>query len=99
MFKAKSTEGVNGDVSEKTDLQGRFSLRIIKGLKWQISSGIFGSADTFENCPKFEELVKQSEESWTEIHSEAVEITAETDIHNLVVCFPFPKCRRKERDE
>ena len=95
-FKANGTYGRDGNASEKTDAQGRFKLKIVKGVKGVIFSDVFVSHDSYENCPKFDALIKESGKNFTSIETSEVTIEGDQDIFDLVIKFPFPACKRKK---
>ena len=59
-FKSTGTYGRDGDASDKTDGEGRFKLKIIKGVKGVISSEIYSSIGGYANCPKLDALIKET---------------------------------------
>jgi hypothetical protein len=75
--------------------KGRCSLRVIKGLTGNVSSETYIFAGIFGNCPAVDALVKHSPEKNLEIKTPAIRIEAAHDLRNLVLRFPFPKCKAK----
>lgn len=95
-FKATDTYGRDGDVREKTDANGKFKLKIIKGVKGVISSDVWASIGSYEKCPKLDALIKETGRDSATIKSSEVTIEADRDIFDLVLKFPFPECKRKQ---
>ena len=93
---AAVTKDVNGSAEAQTDEKGRFSLTVIKGLSGDVGSETFGYAGMFENCPAFDTLVQNSPQKYIAFKAPAIRIDAERDINNLVLRFPFPKCKTKD---
>lgn len=95
-FKANETYGRDGNVREKTDANGRFKLKIIKGVKGVISSGLYASVGSYENCPKLDALIKETGQKFADIKTPEVTTEADQDVFDLVLKFPFPACKRKQ---
>ena len=95
-FVPATTNSVNGIAETETDGKGRFSFRVIKGLTGTVISETYIFAGIFGNCPAVDALVKDSPEKHAEIKTPAVRIEAEHDIRNLVLRFPFPRCKSKD---
>ena len=79
-----------------SDSEGRFTIRVLRGAKGEIFATIFASVGDYDKCPKLDALIKASGKERTAIHSSTLKVTAEHDVDNLVVQFPFPSCKRKE---
>ena len=86
----------DADQSDRTDTEGRFTIRILKGAKGEIFGEFYASLGDFDKCPKLDALIKASGEETAEIKTPTIKIDAEHDIENLVLQFPFPRCKRKE---
>ncbi|MDX6384519.1 MAG: hypothetical protein QOK48_2092 [Blastocatellia bacterium] len=96
-FKASQKENVSGDVTEKSDENGRFSLKILKGLKGDLSSEMYVYRAEFEDCPKLDELIKKGGRDFASIKTNSLAIEADDNIYNLELAFPFPGCKKKEQ--
>ena len=94
-FKATSPD-INGDVSESTNKDGHFKMRVVKGVKGVLSSDFYASIGRYIDCPKLDALIKESGEKFATIKTEPVTIEANQDIADVVMRFPFPACKRKE---
>lgn len=95
-FSPASTDRTEGYVQADTDEKGRFSLKIIKGLKGRINSVTFGQQGAHEECPEFNALLKDSADNPPQVSTPAIAIEAEQDLHGLVLRLPFPRCTSKE---
>jgi carboxypeptidase family protein len=82
--------------SETTDSEGRFTIRVLKGAKGEIFGEFYASLGDFEKCPKLDALIKASGEETPAIKTPGLKVDAEHDTENLVLQFPFPKCKKKE---
>lgn len=95
-FKANETYGRDGNERGKTDAEGRFKLKIVKGVKGVILSDLFVYLDKYENCPKLDALIKESGKDNAMIKSSEVTIEGDQDVFDVVIKFPFPACKRKK---
>jgi len=96
-FKADKSDKIDGDVSEETNAEGKFSLKILKNVKGQLSSDMYVYAGEFVDCPKVESLIKKSGRDNATIKTNIVDIQAEHNLYNLELVFPFPSCKKKEQ--
>jgi hypothetical protein len=94
-FKTTSPD-VNGDVSEYTNKEGRFRLKLVKGVKGVLSSDFYASIGRFEDCAKLDSLVKETGQRFAAIKTEDITIEAIQDIADVQLKFPFPMCKKKE---
>jgi hypothetical protein len=88
-------EGIDGNVSDYTDSEGRFTFEIIKGVKGQIFGALFVSARWYVDCPKLDALIKESGEDHTTVKTPPINIEANQDVEDVVLRFPFPRCKEK----
>jgi hypothetical protein len=94
-FKAdKSPDDFEGDATTKTDASGRFTLKILKGLKGKLCGEMYGYVGEFEKCPKLEAIIKKTGQDHADIRTDVHEIQAETDLDNLELRYPFPGCKK-----
>lgn len=97
-FKATEMEGIDGDVSEQTDAEGRFSLKILKGVKGELSAADYVYVGKFENCPKVDDLVRKTGRDYAEIKTNVITLQAERNLYDVTLMFPFPGCKKAKRD-
>lgn len=93
-FKVNKREDKSGDVSEKTDSAGRFSLKILKGLSGELSAEDFLMEGYYKDCPKVDELIAKSSHRSTTVQTNIIKIEAEQNRYNLELVFPFPRCEK-----
>lgn len=85
------------DQSELTDVEGRFTIRVLKGLKGEVFGEFPASLGEYLKCPKLDALIKASSgKDYAEIKTPVIKVDAERDVDGLVLEFPFPKCKQKE---
>lgn len=90
----KTKDDIEGSARARTDAQGRFSLKILKGLEGQLFGVMYTYTGEFENCPKLEQEIKQTGGTNAELKTPVVEILAESDLQNVDLKFPFPGCKK-----
>lgn len=94
-FKSRAgKEDVSADAHARTDAQGRFSIKILKGLKGKLYGSMYTYSGEFENCPKLEAIIKESGNTSAEVKTAEVEIQAENNLYNLELKYTFPSCRK-----
>lgn len=91
---AKTKDDIEGDARARTDAQGRFSIKILKGLKGELFGEMYTYIGEFENCPKLEQEIKKTGSTNAEIKTPVVEIQAESDLQNVDLKYPFPGCKK-----
>jgi hypothetical protein len=95
---AKAEAGVDANASDRTDAKGRFSLKILKGVKGKLYGSMFTYIGEFKNCPKLESIIKKSGNTSAEVETPVLEIQAENNLYNVELKYPFPACE-KAKDE
>lgn len=86
-------EKVNGNVSEKTDKDGRFTLTVLKGLTGELTANEFLFKDRFKNCPKVDELIAKGGNYLT-VYTNVVKLTTEQDVYEVELTLPIPQCEK-----
>lgn len=85
--------------SGSTNENGEFSFKILKGSRGNLSGRMFTYSGEYKNCPALEKLIKASGQSVPTIRTALMPITADRDIFDLVVKFPFPRCEKADDDD
>lgn len=88
---------VDGDALAETDAQGRFRIKILKGLRGELYGVMYTYAGEFENCPKLEAIIKKAGELTPEVNTPAVKVQADADLYDLELKYKFPGCRKAKR--
>ncbi|HET7286601.1 MAG TPA: hypothetical protein VFI71_03985, partial [Pyrinomonadaceae bacterium] len=92
-FKVTQTnDKVDGDVSEKTDEAGNFSLSILKGLTGELWAEDWLYAGINKNCPKVDELIAKSGSNNVTVKTNIVKLTTDQDVYEVELTLPFPRC-------
>lgn len=95
-FTAEDTATTYGSAHDETDAAGRFSFRLLKGVKGEIASEEYVYPDKFENCPKIDELVKKSGGDSLVIKTNVIALQAEEHTYGLELVYPFTRCKEKK---
>ncbi|HEX8128584.1 MAG TPA: hypothetical protein VF527_05730 [Pyrinomonadaceae bacterium] len=95
----KTKDNVEGGARATTDAQGRFSIKILKGLKGELYGRMYTYVGEFENCPKLDQEIKQTGVTHAELKTPIVEIQADGDLQNVDLKYPFPGCRKAKRPQ
>jgi hypothetical protein len=94
-FKPGETkDNIDGEARAKTDSKGRFSIKILKGLKGELYGEMYTYIGEFENCPKLESVIKKTGQDNAELKTPAIEIQAENNLYNLELRYQFPGCKK-----
>lgn len=87
-------EKIDGDVHEKTDDAGRFTLTVLKGLTGELWAEEFLMKDLYKNCPKVDELIAKSKDDTVTVSSNVIKLTTEQDVFGVELTLPFPRCEK-----
>ena len=94
-FDAVAKPGFDGFVVAETNAEGRFTIRILKGLQGNLETGVAVYPETYQNCPALAAFMKQTGEPSGYFSTQESRIEAEQDISNLVLRLPIPSCQPK----
>lgn len=95
-FKAEKKDKYDGDARAKTDSQGRFLIKILKGMRGKLVGSMYTYIGEFENCPKLEAIIRQQNDKSTSYDAKTpeIEINAVENIFDVKLNFPFPGCKK-----
>lgn len=83
--------------SARIDANGRFTLKILKGQKGKFYGKFSAYLDEYENCPKLNDLIRDSGERSLDIKTQIIEIEATSNLSEVELTFPLTACKRKYR--
>ncbi|HMM78855.1 MAG TPA: hypothetical protein PKC65_02415 [Pyrinomonadaceae bacterium] len=86
------------DINAKTNENGEFSIRLIKGVKGSIVGTLITYSGKYENCPKLEAAIKASGSSVPTLETTEIKVDPITDLSEIELRFPFPSCKRAKDD-
>lgn len=84
------------DSRAKSDSQGRFTVRILKGMKGRLFGSTYTYLGEYENCPKLEELIKATGKTNLTAKTPPIEVSGEENVYNVELKFPFPFCKKSD---
>jgi hypothetical protein len=91
---APKNEKVDGDVSEQTDTNGKFTLRVLKGVTGDLFGEEWVMTGLYKNCPKVDELISKNGGSSLTLSSNVVKVSGEQDVYEVELTLPFPRCEK-----
>ena len=94
-FEGIDKPGILGWSTDETDEQGRFSLKIIKGLQGKLLSKMGVYHGMYRNCPVMDALVKETPQKLAVLSTQEIKIEAEQDLTNMILRFSVPSCPAK----
>ena len=94
-FRAEKTDELtDGDAFTRTDENGKFSLRVLKGLKGKLAGEVWLDENDFTECPQIVALLKMKGEiGWLEHKTDALEIQTQGNVGNIELKLPFASCK------
>jgi hypothetical protein len=84
-------------LSVRSDLEGRFEFRLLKGATGTIQGEIRTFAGEFENCPRLESLIKESGATLFLAKSNVVKVNTLDPQESVDISFPFPSCKKAKQ--
>jgi hypothetical protein len=93
-FEPTTKPEVDGLVITQTDGQGRFSLKILKGLEGSVYGSMSVIAGTYARCPELKSLVIREQDRIT-VRSRDLKIETQRDLSNLDLQLLYPDCTKK----
>ena len=78
----------------KTDSQGKFSIKILKGAHGSLYGWMYTFVGEFENCKQLDRLIQQAGKGVPEIKTSSVEVSTQNNIYSVVLKFSFPSCKK-----
>ena len=94
-FEAEKTDELtDGDAFTRTDEDGRFSLRVLRGLKGRLVGEVNLVENEFRECPQVIALLKtKGEIAWRVQKTDAVEIQTQGNVDNMELRLRFATCK------
>jgi hypothetical protein len=99
-FSDKSKDKFAYDAGAKTDAKGRFSLKILKGMKGRVFGAMYTYTGEFEKCPKLDALIRQKGKNGSyEAKTQEITVSGEENLFGVELKFPFPGCNKFPRSK
>lgn len=95
-FSAVETDkNIDGSAFSLTDAEGRFSIKILKGLEGTLSGFVTLDRNQFEACPQIIKLLDESGNvGWRDKKSNAVKIKTDKNLDLAELKLSFPSCNK-----
>jgi hypothetical protein len=90
----KTVAKVDGGAQAMTDAQGRFSIKILKGLKGQLYGAMYSYLGKFENCPNLDKAIKETGRLVAELKTPLLQVVAESNQYDVELRYSFPGCKK-----
>lgn len=90
----RAEDGVDGNSSATTDAEGRFSIKVLKGITGLVYGHVFIIAEKHLNCPALEKVFTERGSRTAEIDSDKTQVVAHQDRDGLILKLPFPFCQK-----
>lgn len=94
---ADKKPNISGNAKARTDAQGRFTLKILKGSSGRLFGTMYIYLDNSGNCPELEKIIKPTGKAYAEPKTNEIEIEATSNLTEIKLIFPFSSCA-KARD-
>lgn len=93
-FKAENTdELVEGDDFTRTDENGKFSLRVLKGLSGELFGEVTLNESEFKDCPQVIAFLREKGGINWRKRTDAIRIQTQKNVDQVELKLPFPGCR------
>jgi hypothetical protein len=89
----KAAGDMEGEAKTYTDTAGRFSLKILKGLKGRLQGQMYSASNDLKSCPKLEAVMKEAGD-WPVVKTAALALSGDADLRDVELRFPFPYCHK-----
>lgn len=91
---AGNSEKIETEKRGKSDAQGRFTIKLLKGSNGKLWGEMSTYVGAFEKCPELEKIIKKTGETHTTVKTDEIEIDGNSDLENVKLTFPFPSCTK-----
>jgi hypothetical protein len=90
---------IDGNSRSRTDSQGHFSIKILKGLQGKLYGKMFTYIGQFENCPELDKIISSTGKTMSEVTTEGQQTTTDVDLNGIELRYGFPGCKKAKDDE
>lgn len=85
---------VEAEARAITDTEGRFSIKILKGLKGQLYGTMNAYVGVVQHCPKLVQAIRESGSDTTDLKTPPLHLTTERNQYDVELKYPFPSCKK-----
>ncbi len=90
-------ELVISDFEAKTDENGRFTIKVLKGEKGFLRGIVYWLVGQYKNCAETENFIKKEGKSIQQLKTSNSDINGTEDLNNIELKFPFPRCEEADK--
>lgn len=87
----EADDKIDSENHVETDASGRFSIKVLKGLKGKLHGEMYSYVGEYENCPQLDSLIKRDGKT---VKTSAIAIQAEDNLSGLELRYSFPSCKK-----
>lgn len=80
----------------KTDAQGRFTIRIIKGISGVLSADKYVYESKYKDCPEVLKVIKKTGKTYATVKTNEVKVTGNENMSSVNLVLPFSICMKKD---
>ena len=93
-FKAQLTDAlIYGNAFSRTDENGKFSLRVLKGLPGELTGEVTLNGNQFKDCPQVVALLtEKGGVDWLTKTTDGIKIQTQNDVGQVELKLSFPSC-------
>jgi hypothetical protein len=94
----EKVKNIDGEQNIKTDEEGNFSFKILKGFQGKLFGKVYFIKSMFKNCSELYSDIKKNLKGKDsgELTTSKFSLDATKDVSNLIVKFDFPGCKKSE---
>ncbi len=91
----ETNENIDGSNFALTDEEGKFLIKILRGLKGNLLGFVTLDQNQFKDCPQTVKLINENGKiDWRNKKSNTIEIKADENFDDLELKLPFPSCNK-----
>lgn len=87
-------ENTEGKARAKTDAEGRFTIKVIKGISGTLSADMYVYNSKYANCPEVLKIIAKTGNTNATVKTNEVEIQGNENMSSVNLVLPFPKCEK-----
>lgn len=91
---AEKVKNIDGEQNIRTDNDGNFSFKILKGFKGKLIGEMYVYETKFKDCPQYFAEVERKDRG--DLKTPEIPIDATKDVSNLMVKFKFAGCKKSK---
>ena len=86
--------GIDGNARATIDSQGRFSIKILKGIKGELHGTMYAYVGKFEDCPTIDRAIKQTGSDSGEVKTTPFQLIGDSNQYDVELKYSFKSCKK-----